>query len=90
MYNSIGAIDENALSNLSLVVNITKHIHINSSQSGQESYSDYFPDFMWVVRDFTLRLVDHGGNTINAKEYFEQSLQLLKLGEHDEKNKIRK
>ena len=46
LYNSIGAIDENALSNLSLVVNISKHIHINCSQGEQESYSDYFPDFM--------------------------------------------
>ena len=32
LYNSIGALDESALENLSLVVNLTKHIHIKSQQ----------------------------------------------------------
>lgn len=90
VYNSVGAIDENAISSLSLVVNITKHIHINSSQDGVNEYSEYFPEFMWVVRDFTLRLVDSIGSPITPKEYLEKSLQLLKPGENDEKNKIRK
>lgn len=30
IYNSQGSIDENALSNLSLVINLTKHIHLKS------------------------------------------------------------
>ena len=30
IYNSVGSIDENAIQNLSLVVNLTKHIHIRS------------------------------------------------------------
>ena len=92
VYNSVGAIDENALSNLSLVVNITKHIHLNSSgpKEGQGSYSEYFPEFMWVVRDFTLRLVDSENNDISPQEYLEKALQMLKLGENDEKNRIRK
>lgn len=57
IYNSMGSIDENALSNLSLVVNLTKNIHIKSSDSdenGQEDYSKYFPSFFWVIRDFSL------------------------------------
>ena len=90
VYNSVGAIDENAISNLSLVVNITKHVHINSVQAGVDNYSEYFPEFMWVVRDFTLRLVDGEGNTINSKEYLERSLQPQKNNESDEKNKIRR
>lgn len=39
IYNSMGSIDENALNNLSLVVNLTKNIHIKSSDGeevGQE------------------------------------------------------
>ena len=32
LYNSVGSIDENALQSLSLVVNITKHIQLKSSQ----------------------------------------------------------
>jgi len=31
IYNSVGSIDENALSSLSLVINLTKHIHLKSS-----------------------------------------------------------
>lgn len=30
---------------------------------------------MWVVRDFTLRLLDTDGNKINSKEYLEMSLR---------------
>jgi hypothetical protein len=30
IYNSIGSIDENAIQNLSLIVNLTKNIHIKS------------------------------------------------------------
>ena len=30
IYNSVGSIDENALSNLSLVINLTKHIHLKA------------------------------------------------------------
>ena len=55
LYNSVGSIDENALSSLSLVVNITKHIHLKSTDIDDSSeLSDYLPSFMWVVRDFAL------------------------------------
>jgi hypothetical protein len=30
---------------------------------------------MWVVRDFTLQLVDNEGDPINSKEYLEKALQ---------------
>lgn len=36
IYNSVGSIDENALSNLSLVINLTKHIHLKSQGISQE------------------------------------------------------
>jgi hypothetical protein len=65
LYNSVGSIDESALSNLSLVINLTKNIHIKSKGSNEEidteEYGTYFPSFMWVVRDFTLMLVDNEG-----------------------------
>jgi len=58
LYNSVGSIDESALQNLSLVINLTKHIHIKSRGGSDdvdvEEYGTYFPSFMWVVRDFTL------------------------------------
>ena len=52
IYNSVGSIDENALQNLSLVINLTKHIQIKSSGIGQEDidpeeFAKYFPSFMF-------------------------------------------
>jgi hypothetical protein len=56
IYNSVGNIDENAIQNLSLVVNLTKHIHIksNNEEVDSEDYSPYFPSFFWIIRDFSL------------------------------------
>ena len=56
IYNSVGNIDENALANLGLVVNLSKHIQIkaNEEEVDEEEYSKIFPSFVWVVRDFTL------------------------------------
>ena len=63
LYNSVGSIDENALQQLNLVVNLTKHIQIKSGGVNDDDvdpndYAEYFPSFMWVVRDFTLQMVD--------------------------------
>jgi hypothetical protein len=78
IYNSVGNIDENALQNLNLVVNLTKHIQIKSSNEGEtdaDEYAPYFPSFMWVVRDFALQLVDEDGESISSKEYLEMALE---------------
>ena len=80
IYNSTGSIDENALQQLSLVINLTKHIQIksgggNSDETDPEEYAQYFPSFMWVVRDFTLQLVDADSEPISAKDYLEKALQ---------------
>jgi hypothetical protein len=40
-----------------------------------EEIQKYFPSFLWVLRDFSLRLLDLTGNSITSKEYFENSLQ---------------
>ena len=58
VYNSRGVIDGNAIEDLSLVVELTKHIHV-MSQSGSDSgrkFGNYFPHFLWILRDFTLKL----------------------------------
>ena len=47
---------------------------------------------MWVVRDFSLKLLDQSGNPITAKEYLDNALVLQK-GTSDavqNKNKIRR
>ena len=53
IYNSTGSIDEQALQNINLVVNLTKHIHLKSSKNNEDidlkEFAEYFPSFMWVV-----------------------------------------
>ena len=65
IYNSVGSIDENALESLSLIIHLTKNIQIKANQRNSEvdtaDYSKYFPSFLWVLRDFTLQLVDDDG-----------------------------
>lgn len=94
VYNSVGSIDETALQNLSLVVNLTKHIHIKSQQHEVDSadYAMYFPSFLWVVRDFALKLVDPEGEVITPKEYLEKALQPQKgfSDSVEDKNRIRR
>lgn len=61
IYNSIGTIDENALNNLQLIINLSKELQIRSElleETEPEEVQKYFPSFLWVVRDFSLRLLD--------------------------------
>ena len=94
IFNSLGAIDENAIQNLSFIVNITKNIQLNNSKNDQDDLkeiSKLLPSFMWVLRDFTLRLVDVEGKAITSKEYLEKSLEQQKgfSDAAETKNKIR-
>lgn len=76
IYNSSGSIDESAVSSLSLVSNISKHIQIHSGKEASvEELGEYFPHFMWVVRDFSLRLVNAYGKQIESDEYLEDALK---------------
>jgi len=94
IYNSVGSIDENALQNLSLIVNLAKEIQVKSrgTEADSEELAQYFPAFLWVVRDFALKLIDPSGNPMNAKEYLESALMPQK-GVSDaveSKNRIRR
>ena len=89
----MGTIDENALENLSLIVNLSKQLQVSSySESDPEEIPKYFPSFLWVVRDFTLKLHDSYGNTITSKEYFERALENQKgtSDQTENKNRIRR
>ncbi|KAE9011337.1 hypothetical protein PF011_g9409 [Phytophthora fragariae] len=78
VYNSRGVIDGNAIEDLSLVVNLSKHIQTSSASSSSKDAADrlheFFPSFLWVVRDFTLQLLDNG-KPISSKQYLENALQ---------------
>lgn len=56
IYNSVGSIDEKAIENLSLVINLAELLHKNDNQYDSQELINSFPSFMWLVRDFSLRL----------------------------------
>ncbi|KAJ6690896.1 GUANYLATE BINDING PROTEIN [Salix koriyanagi] len=58
VYNQMGVIDEAALDCLSLVTEMTKHIHVKASGE-KETVRDlghFSPVFVWLLRDFYLDL----------------------------------
>lgn len=95
IYNSMGTIDETALQNLSLIVNLSKQLEVKGKKAEDadpETVSQYFPSFLWVVRDFSLRLRDEFENVISSKQYLENALKEQR-GTSDaieKKNKIRR
>ncbi|GMH33309.1 hypothetical protein BSKO_01143 [Bryopsis sp. KO-2023] len=72
VYNQMGGIDEAALDQLSLVTEMTKKIR--SVAEGGGSLGEFFPSFLWLLRDFYLDLVEDG-RKIDAKEYLEITLR---------------
>jgi len=68
---------------------------LKSSESediDEEFIKDNFPVFYWIIRDFTLKLVNENNDKITENEYLEKALQELE-GYTDEimqKNHIRK
>ena len=91
IYNSVGGIDESAIQNLNFVINLSKFIRLknNESETDPDELSNLFPSFLWVLRDFSLQLIDDNGESITPKEYLEKVLEGTK-NIQDPKNKIRK
>ena len=58
IFNSFGTIDENAISSLSFVLNLSKTIKLrnNSSTYNESELAEYFPTLFWLLRDFSLKL----------------------------------
>lgn len=77
-------------------MNITKNIHVKSSngedEADEDDYAQYFPSFLWVVRDFSLQLVDEEGDQITSREYLENALMPQKGFSEtiENKNRIRR
>ncbi|RLN93015.1 hypothetical protein BBJ28_00012595 [Nothophytophthora sp. Chile5] len=96
IYNSRGVIDSSAIEDLSLVVHLTKYIQTKAhAAQGVDSNEDselsaFFPDFLWVVRDFTLQL-EEDGRKVSPRDYFESALkqQPPLTDEVVQKNRIR-
>ena len=112
VYNSVGTIDEQAISTLSLVANISKHVRARANENSSNAFESeqqselsdarelgtLFPDFLWVVRDFSLQLCSTDGSTLNANQYLEHALSAKQappnaseeqIGALEEKNHLR-
>lgn len=93
VYNSLNSIDENAIQNLSFIVNITKNIQLTSQREDVDpkDYAAFLPSFMWVIRDFSLQLKNPDGDPISSREYLERCLESQKgfSDSIEQKNKIR-
>lgn len=59
------------------------------AQDGVAGLDSVLPNFLWVVRDFSLQLEDASGNEITAREYLENALSQRSKDPNDPKNKIR-
>ena len=93
IFNSFGAIDENAINSLSFILNLSKTIKIKSvnKEDKEEELAEYFPTLLWLLRDFSLKLEDKDGNIITEKQYLDNALEDL-AGNSDiieEKNRVR-
>lgn len=114
IYNSVGKIDEDSIGKLSLVCNVCKQIRASAEEkdteegetkkrkrddeSSADALSEYFPRFLWLLRDFSLMLQDSEGAPITSKQYLESALadkaHTRKEGDVqksiDEKNQLRR
>ena len=66
-------VDEAAIDRLFLVGELTKHIALSEKKSSEAELSQFFPPFMWVLRDFSLRL-ERDGREITPREYLDDAL----------------
>jgi hypothetical protein len=75
VYNSFGAIDENAINNLSLAAKLSTNIAVRAGKgvSEDELIANFTPKFLWLLRDFVLELKEDGHN-ITENEYLESKI----------------
>jgi hypothetical protein len=81
IYNTRGNIDEQSIGNLALVTELAKQVQSATTKGDVDADTDdaisneCFPSFVWLLRDFSLELVDATGSEMSADEYLESSLE---------------
>mmetsp|Transcript_18854 Transcript_18854/g.18523 ORF Transcript_18854/g.18523 Transcript_18854/m.18523 type:complete len:372 (-) Transcript_18854:431-1546(-) len=75
IYNSFGAIDENAINNLSLAAKLSTNIAVRAGKgiSEDELISNFTPKFLWLLRDFVLEMKENG-HRITENEYLDSRI----------------
>ncbi|XP_076975469.1 LOW QUALITY PROTEIN: guanylate-binding protein 6-like [Tamandua tetradactyla] len=81
VYNSVSTNNNNALDQLHYVAELTELIKAKSSpnpsrEEDSTEFANFFPDFIWAVRDFTLEL-KLDDQPITEDEYLENALKLI-------------
>ena len=75
------------------MLNLRKTIKLKNSfkEDNKNELAKYFPSFLWVLRDFSLILVDKKGKNITEKQYLENALEELSgmSTTIEEKNRVR-
>ncbi|XP_072889392.1 guanylate-binding protein 1-like [Hemitrygon akajei] len=92
IYNGQRNIDQQSLQDLHFVTELSKRIQMRSQPDVSNSWDfiRFFPEFVWLIRDFTLKLkID--GKAVTPNEYLEHRLK-LKDGEKQDKeyNELRR
>ena len=80
LYNSTGHIDETAVQTLSFMSNVSEYIDNDAIP----------PKFFWILRDFSLQMVDKNGKTLNNDEYLEYSLNECSVNKTNTRDCIKK
>ena len=81
VFNTRGVIDEESIRQLNLLMCFTHLIdytqdYSNSPEDIDARISQETPKLVWVLRDFSLAIVDDDGRTLQAKEYMESLLSM--------------
>jgi len=59
-----------AIENVGLVTNIAKSIRVRNDEVQEgNAPAEFFPQFYWVLRDFSLQLTSGSGQELSAKQY---------------------
>lgn len=76
IYNSVGTINEIALSELEMVTALSKNIKTGGERgvSQDTELHKYMPKFLWLLRDFMLKIEDERGRKISPSQYLENCL----------------
>ncbi len=87
IYNTNETITEQSITTFQLVTGLA-----NELVKKYNDPSEYFPEFLWLLRDFHLQMRDPEGRHITGKQYLEQALQEIKGVSQsvEQKNKARR
>ena len=98
-YNSLGALDEHVIAQLSFVARLSARIRAAPADDDHDHDDDdddddavaesphalarHLPSFVWVLRDFALDLVDEADRALTPDEYLERALAPTGRAESD-------